>query len=304
MNTTEQSWSNWLETAGIDDERQEILNRALSRLDNLIGMEETKHQISDLLESIHFTQLKESYTGREGYYPLRLFFLGAPGVGKFTVAHILGDILFSLGFLSRPDVKAVTPSDLIGEYVGQTAEKTSETFEDARGGVFFLTDFLDLMTEDGGSGFGQEALDVLAGKIYGLRGTSVILAGSSQDVEDLLDANAGLRAKFNFYLTFDSYSVADIVDISVQRADKYCFVLSESARTTLADKVSLLGSEGLPSIDALGNARFADNLIEASAINHQTRLMGSGDLKSLPDEAFITLTDSDILRAFEEVTSR
>ena len=67
-----------------------------------------------------------------------MVFLGPPGTAKTTFARVVGEVLFGLGKLARPDVTEVTGEDIVVGYVSQTAARMKEVCEEARGGVLFI----------------------------------------------------------------------------------------------------------------------------------------------------------------------
>ena len=87
-------------------ERFEDLPNGLS---DIIGLEETKRQIVDIL------------TGSEN---INLLFHGPPGTGKTTIARAVAKTY-------KFDVMFLTVSDLVGGYVGQTARNIQEMFDRA-----------------------------------------------------------------------------------------------------------------------------------------------------------------------------
>lgn len=56
--------------------------------------------------------------------------------GSLTVR---GLTVRAVGVLPRGEFKEVSRRDLVGQYIGHTAEKTSSVFEEALGGVLFMT---------------------------------------------------------------------------------------------------------------------------------------------------------------------
>ena len=83
-------------------------------------------------------------------------------------------------------------SGLVAGYVGQTALKTREVLESALGGILFVDEAYALA--GGSQDFGQEAIDTIVKFMDDHReNIIVILAGYDEDMDRLLETNAGLR---------------------------------------------------------------------------------------------------------------
>ena len=85
-----------------------------------------------------------------------MFFTGNPGTGKTTVARIIGELLYKMGYLKNNNVIEITPKDLIAGYVGQTAIKTGELLKKNKGGLIFIDEAYILAGE--ANRFAGEAL--------------------------------------------------------------------------------------------------------------------------------------------------
>jgi SpoVK/Ycf46/Vps4 family AAA+-type ATPase len=64
---------------------------------------------------------------------MNYLFVGSPGTGKTTVARAFGRLLKGLTLLPTDEVVEVSASDLTTGYVGQSANRTTETFRKVRG---------------------------------------------------------------------------------------------------------------------------------------------------------------------------
>ena len=108
-----------------------------------------------------------------------------------------------MGILATNDYVDCSASDLIGQYVGHTGPKTQAKLTEALGRVLFVDEAYRFC--DGG--FGKEAVNELvdsmtkldfAGKVV------VILAGYTNDMDNLLQMNPGLSSRFPEEVIFNN----------------------------------------------------------------------------------------------------
>ena len=89
-----------------------------------------------------------------------MVFTGNPGTAKTTVARLFADILRDNKILPEGALIEAGRSDLVGEYVGQTAPKVKSLFRRAKGNVLFIDEAYSLV--DGRRGlYGDEAINTL-----------------------------------------------------------------------------------------------------------------------------------------------
>ena len=69
---------------------------------------------------------------------LNRIFLGNPGTGKTTVAKHYGNILKTLGMLSKGDVIIKNPHDFVGQVIGESEAKTKKILDNAKGSVLVI----------------------------------------------------------------------------------------------------------------------------------------------------------------------
>ena len=104
------------------------------------------------------------------------------------------DLLFSIKKTKKNKIVEVQRSDLIGQYLGSTTEKTKQKIVEARGGVLFIDEAYRLIPTAGGKDFGREAIEELMAVMED--GDPVmIFAGYEDKMEKFLNVNPGLRSR-------------------------------------------------------------------------------------------------------------
>lgn len=86
---------------------------------------------------------------------------------------MMGEMLKDMNVLSKGHFIEAERADLVGEYIGQTAQKTREIIKKAVGGVLFIDEAYSL-SRGGEKDFGKEAIDTLVNTIARLLTTTVI----------------------------------------------------------------------------------------------------------------------------------
>jgi SpoVK/Ycf46/Vps4 family AAA+-type ATPase len=244
------------------------LKAALKELDKLIGLDDIKARVHELVNFIRVQGMREKagLPGVDNAY--HMVFTGNPGTGKTTVARIIGDIFHALGLLSKGGLVETDRSGLVGQYIGATAIKTNALIDEAVGGILFIDEAYAL-AGGGDKDFGAEALATLLKRMEDQRDDLiVILAGYTEEMKALLNSNPGLRSRFKTVLHFNDYSDADLEGIFTLFMRKYSLRYGVKVK----DLVRATLDYERETAEHFGNGRSARNLFEEAIINQANRL--------------------------------
>ena len=203
-----------------------------------------------------------------------MIFTGSPGTGKTTIARIISKYLKAIGVLTGGQLVEVSRADLVGRYVGHTAPLTNQVISSAIGGVLFIDEAYSLYRGKDDS-FGLEAIDTLVKGIEDNReNLIVILAGYSNEMQEFLTSNSGLKSRFPNVINFPDYTGEELLEISKCIAKSKGYTIDEGADSSLVTYFNAV--QMVRAADA-GNGRLARNKIEEAILNQSKRLVAEPD---------------------------
>ncbi len=267
----------------------EAVDQLVEELNNLIGLENVKEEISSLINLAKIQQLRKERGMPNTELSLHMVFSGNPGTGKTTVARMLSRIYYELGLLSKGHLVEAERSSLVGGYVGQTALKTKEVIESAYGGILFVDEAYTLTSGKGNADFGQEAVDTLLKLMEDNRDKLVVIvAGYTELMKEFLASNPGLKSRFNKFIEFPDYQPEELTRIYELRCTQNQFSLTEAAREKIKSYFTRRCQE---KEENFANAREARNLFERTITAQANRLAG---LKEVTDAQLVSIEADDV----------
>ncbi|RKT86452.1 Right handed beta helix region [Saccharopolyspora antimicrobica] len=266
-----------------------VLDGPLAELDSLIGLEGVKQEVRGLINLIRMSQVRQEMGLPMPPMSRHLVFAGPPGTGKTTVARLYGAVLGELGILSSGHMIEAARADLVGQYIGSTAIKTTELVTKAIGGVLFIDEAYTLTASTGGVGpdFGQEAVDALMKMMEDHRDELVVIvAGYSELMDKFLQSNPGMASRFTRTIEFPNYSVEELVTITSNLCRKHYYELTDDAVEELTGYFTRV-----PKGETFGNGRVARKLFESMISTQASRLAQNPPAR---DADFSRLTAADV----------
>jgi Cdc6-like AAA superfamily ATPase len=262
------------------------LDELLAELDDLVGLEGVKHEVKLVTNLLRVQKIREERGLPVLDHSRHLIFTGNPGTGKTTVARLLAQIYRTLGVVARGHLVETDRAGLVAGYVGQTAPLVTARFDEADEGVLLIDEAYALV-RGGERDFGREAIDTIVKLIEDRRDRIVVvMAGYPDEMDELINANPGLRSRFPKVIHFPDYTTDELLEIMDSLGDKGGYLLDPGARAR-----ARIWLDSVARDKGFGNGRTARNLFEHAVATQATRLVRQDEHT---DVELTTLTADDI----------
>ncbi len=276
-----------LETISEKERKSSPKGSGYEQLQEMIGISEAKRVIGQALDYYKAQKLFRERDIKMDTPAMHMVFTGAPGTAKTTVARLFARIMKENGLLSVGDLVEVGRADLVGKYVGWTAQTVKEVFDRAGGCVLFIDEAYSLVDDRAGM-FGDEAINTIVQEMENRRAdTVVIFAGYPDKMEEFLSCNPGLRSRIAFHVPFQDYSPAELGEITALLARKQGLSLAADVPGKLASIFAAATRQ-----PDFGNGRYARNVLERARMNQAGRIVRSA-AERMTDAEMTTLVAAD-----------
>lgn len=262
-------------------------------LGSLVGMQQMKRMIKEIYAWIYVNKKREEVGLKAKKQALHMMFKGNPGTGKTTVARLIGKLFHKMNVLSKGHLIEAERADLVGEYIGHTAQKTRDLIKRAQGGILFIDEAYSL-GRGGEKDFGKEAIDTLVKHMEDKQHEFIlILAGYSREMDFFLTLNPGLHSRFPLVIDFPDYTIDQLMEIAGRMLVEREYAFSREAEKKLRDH--LIWVKSILSPMSFSNGRYVRNIIEKSIRSQAMRLLM---VNSYDRHELMTLRSNDLV--FEE----
>jgi len=272
----------------------EKIGEIRQELNSLVGLAGVKKHINEIYAFMEIQKRRQKEKLHSEAQALHMVFKGNPGTGKTTVARILGRLFREAGILPKGHLQEVERADLVGEYIGHTAQKTRDQIKKSLGGILFIDEAYAL-ARGGEKDFGKEAIDTIVKGMEDFKNNLVIiLAGYKDEMDRFMETNPGLRSRFPIHISFPDYSTRELLAIADMMLEQREYRLTNGAR----EELRLIIESLCRSHQHNGNARLIRNLVERAMRVQAVRLV------SLPEtcrEDLVLITREDMVVARDTV---
>ncbi len=231
-------------------------------LENIVGLGTVKQKLKEFEKYMLF-QIQAKANGiKLNASNMHMIFTGNPGTGKTTVARIMAKMLFDLGVIKENKLVEVERKDLVGQYIGQTAPKTSEAIDKAMGGVLFIDEAYSLAGTRGD--FGGEAIATLIKAMEDYKDKFVVIfAGYKNEMKTFTDMNPGIASRIGYTFDFPDYSVNELMEIFYLKLKNSGFEFADDLDVPLRRICDYYSRR-----KNFGNGRFIDKVIQETLMKH------------------------------------
>ncbi len=263
-------------------DKERGIKEIMQDLNSLIGLQKVKETLDGFISVIELNKKID----RIPDFNMHMIFKGNAGTGKTTVARLLAEIYYNLGYIKRNKLIEVQSQDLIGEYLGQTGPKTQAVIESALDGVLFIDEAYSIMEHNGSNAsYSAECVATLLKAMEDYSGRLIVIfAGYTEEMKKFRDLNPGLKSRIGYEIDFEDYSLDELLEIFEKKVRDKGFKINEKAK----DKVKKILQDA-KEIENFGNGRFVENTVQKIIIEHAKQTRDITDIERL-----LTFMEEDI----------
>lgn len=249
----------------------EGVNRALSKLDAMVGLTHVKEMIHGMVDTAVWLRNagKPYFNSRS----LKWTFAGNTGTGKSTVASVLGEILKSMNALDRGHLVELNGEELSGLPEYRQEERIKEAVNKALEGVLFF----DGDDRDGSKGYGIDASAIklkIESKIAELRGRCALVVGVCKHDMETIDTIM-LPADSPYHLMFEDYDADQLLMVVTKILEKKGLVLEEQAAAHLSMYISEMKKANTYGLASARTMKYISNMIQDKYLFRMSQSKGA-----------------------------
>jgi len=256
----------------------------MNELEGMIGLQAAKDQVRNLINHVRANADRQRLGLESSPLNPNTVFCGNPGTGKTHVAKILARAFLELKMIQHQELVEATAADLLGQYVGESRQKTRELCERSIGHVVFIDEAYDLMPRHGNE-YGNESIaELLKWMLERNDEVIFILAGYAEPMRELLKSNPGFPRRIGFEITFEDYDDNELLAISHHMAERSHDRIQEGCDRVILKRLGDYREECRQHDEVFQNAGEAERLLQGARLRRSERLYSKPGSRPTADE--------------------
>lgn len=269
------------------------VDKYLSEINSLVGLDEVKSDILKLISSIKIDKLKK-YQGIDSFAKnLNSVFISERGLGTSTIANYLGKIFKELNILSHSLVLEIDNSFFDQLNNIDTYLLIDKLFQENEGKLILVNDAVNTLKAK--NDFSDSLLQYFLKKLYlNQNKVIVILCGSENEINDLFQNVPVIESQFPNVFRFREHSNRQLLEIGWKISKKKNYILDEGAWQSLYEIICTMRSDNTK---VFYNARTINDILNQAIRLQEKRILS---LNKFSESELMTLT----LKDFEALSNR
>lgn len=250
---------------------QEDRDEIMDRLYRMVGLRRVKEEITRIVEYAEFIRLRKEHGFEARLSPMHLIFAGNSGMGKSTVANMLGELFKVLGLLSNGKVHHFKRRDFVQEGAAVEEQLVRRALQTSRGGILYIEEAGDLFHMGEEEDRGVVALGVLHSiLLHEKPDVLVILEDGEDEMNYLLSMLPDLKKVFTKHLYFENYTSDELMDITRNKLRKLQYRFTPAAEEKFNKQLQMACIDKEEDFE---NGHYIDEKLEEAARQMARRLM-------------------------------
>ena len=207
---------------------EKLVDKAQKQFQSLIGMEDIKQQLRDILDTHEALQYRERLTGRHSKQLLNMLILGDAGMGKTALLNVIQALFYQSKIISKSTPKVIDASEF-----ADFARDFDNNIQSARDGILCIENVQKLVPD--GEVREITDLDILFNGIKKWEGNPiVILMGTETGLGSFVQNNPSLTSLFRYQFHLQPYTPEQILDLTeLILKNEHALTLQPEARAKL-----------------------------------------------------------------------
>lgn len=280
-----------VKNTNVGDKLLESKDDVMNSLYHLVGLRKVKEEITRMVEYAEFVALRHKYGLAVQSSPLHLIFTGHPGIGKNTIADIIGKLFVLFGVLRKSEVHSFKRNDFVQEGAAVEERLVRRAIQMSEGGIMLVEEAGDLFDSENREDRGVVALGVLYSiLLHEHPDVLVILSDSDEEMDGLLEAFPDLGKLFQRRLWFEDYTPEELLEIARRKLEglQYSFTPAAEEKFYKQLQAACVANE----VD-FTDGYYIDGMIEEAVQKMSKRLMANRKDK-LHKQDLMLLEEEDI----------